>query len=457
MQSYIYSNILKLPEPKSFFGNSDRDKIAEEISKNIADVQKDLNKSYDQLNIDQNLLCTFYRDLSKNKKDGLGAAEDVRNTIDEIRKWREQMEEEFLAYAKSGWGSGKTIEEMFDEIFNPLFQAVEGLTAVVSNMGLGQIPFINTLPKMLENFSNIGKIVRKLPKEVREAAEAEAAEAKAAEKQKEDDAVNAAGGNKTWARIAYRYNNDSMLKKLVDEIVELFKAFWDLMELIASCAEIFAIMIILDKFKPVIDQFKIMIGDAVNIISNIYDFLKLLIKGKFALIEFFGKLLWSKVEGLWNILVYVSVGQNIETNALISGCWMDIVSAQCDISAFELSIDCLQNQMLCHNDNKMYDIYNNKIDEVNGILNDLKSKTPLEVKEIDSKEKELDALKKKKDKLVSYTVPTHSTLFLNSLSSHEFFLKNIESIYTQALDKNMSLDKYLNPEKEEEKPATPKT
>lgn len=451
MQSYIYSEVLKLPEPKTLFASSkDADKYEKSLNDEISKLQKDLSKSYEQLAIDQGLLCSFYKDSSDQSKNGLEAASEIRNTIEDIKKWRKEMEDEFLNYATTGWGSGMSIEDMVDSILNPLLQSVEGLTAVFSQMGLGNIPMLGTIPKMLQNFSNVGRIVRTLPKEVVDAARYQADSAKQIE---ESGSIEVVGGNQTWTNVAYKNSNDSTMKKIVDEIKSCFEAFLDLLQTIASCAEIFAIILIIDKFKPVIDQFKIMVGDAVTILENVEELLKLLVKGKFALIEFVGQLIWSKIEDLWNIIVYVSVGQGISTNALISGCWSDIVSVKCDISAIELSIDFVQNQLISHSDAKTMDVYRDKIDEAESFVKLLKSSSSPNMDSIRTEEKKLESLKTKEKILKTITAPEHGMQLSSSLSAIEFFEKNRSSIYQQLLDQNISLDSYLNPKKEEVKTA----
>ena len=457
MSSFVFSQ-LNLPSVGDVFGNLKDDAVAKKLQKEISEAQAKLSKSYSQLSEDQNVLCTLYRDFSKGTKDGLGAAADLKQAVKDIQKWREEMENALINYAKSGWGSGITVEEMFSQLFDPFLASLVPLTDIISQMGLQEIPILNTLPQMLQSFSSIGRIVSKMPSEIKNEARKQAKEAKEAEeaaKNADFEAYNKeVGGNKTWNRIVYAYNDDSLLKKIINEIVEAFKALLELIKTICSCAEIFAILLILDKFKPIIDQFKIIVGDVLNTLESIKTVLKALIEGEYAMIKLFGELLWSKVEDIYNIFLYIVSGRDLPSNALISGCWMDIVSAQCDISAATLSIDMLQNAMAVHADEKAIEAYSNKIDEVNGLIEDMKAATPLNAKEIQEEESRLASLQLYKDTIENVKNPKHRDKLEDSIESLERFKANKTQIYAAELAARTSQDDYLNVSAKEIPPST---
>ena len=449
MQSFVFSK-LNLPSASSVFGSLlEKDNVAEAIKKNISKAQEELNKSYSRLSEDQNLLCTLYRNFSKDSDKGLGVADDIKKTIREIKDWKEEMEDALFKYATTGWGSGKTIEEMFNELLDPFLAAFDPLQSIVSQLGLDQIPIINTLPQMIQSFSNLGRIINSMPSEIKNEARRQAKEAKEAEKEKKAKDFEAynerVGGNKTWNYIAYTYNDDSLLKKIIDEIVEAFKAVIEMIKTLCSCAEIFAILLIIDKFKPVIDQFKIMIGDAVVILENVETLFKMLIQGEYAMLKFFGKLLWSKVEDIYNILTYVCSGRDLPSNALISGCWMDIVSAQCDISSATLSVEWFQNAMKYHSDEKAVKSYSDKIDEVKANIEQMNSESVLDSEKIQAENERLSSLDGYMLALKNVKMPKDYDKLMKSIDESMVFDARKEKIYAAELAKRTSEDEYLNP------------
>lgn len=458
MDSYILKKVLPA-DPEAIIRklSQNGDKEIERLQKNISKLQADLSKSQTQLNSDNSILCGLYASFSKTEKDGLIAAEEVNSAIEELRALEKEMRKSLFDYAKTGWGSGRTAEEMFMELIDPMLAAVSSLSSVIQQMGLPQLPIVDQIPTMLQKFSSLGKIISKMPKEIKNAARKEAEEARKLEEAEEEEAEKAAiekakknGGNQTWALIAYRYNN-SPLKDVIDGIVKAFNALLDAIEMICSCAEIFAILLIIDKFKPIIDQFKIIVGDAVTILENVDVLLKQIIVGKFSMLELLGQLIWEKVRSVWDILVYACCSQGLTTNALISGCWADIVSAECDISSISFKLGTEESKLQLLIDNKTEEKYSDKIEKIEKYIENLKSKKDIDPEIIRSQTIEKDFLLKKKEKLVEEDYPYHKDQLAASMDISESFEENRAKIYAATLDSKLSLDKYLNPNASEEK------
>ena len=441
MANYIMSQ-LNLPKPKDVFGDSGEEYV-KKSEKEISKLQKSLSESYDRLNKDNNLLCTIYNDLLKSEKDGLGAASEIKEAISEIKKWREEMQDAFLEYATTGWGSGKTIEEMFNELFDPLLAALEPLNDVVSMMGLEELPFIGIVQRMITKFTELGRILSIMPDEIKDEARRQAELAKQAEKEAKRRDMEQKGANTTWKRLVYVYNDNSILKRLIDEIVECFNAFLEMLEVICSCAEIFAILMIMDKFKPVIDMFKLAVGDAITILENIKTLLKLLIQGKFAMLKFFQKLLWSKVEDISNLLTYLCSGMDLPSNVLISGCWMDIVSAKCDISSTQLSIDLVTAWLDKHNKTTTRDHIEDETEELRAYMNECMQSNRIE--EARELEKDLSGLTLQLKKYDTRILPNCENKISAADEAVQYMAANLSSIYASELEAATSQDEYLNP------------
>jgi len=430
------------------FQNTDEYQV--EVDKNLKYIRQDLNEKYSELKETNDVLCGIYQKLNETQKTGLGAAEDIRETIDEIRQLRQEMEEALMNYATTGWGSGKTFEEMFDELFMPFIEALDALADPISQLGLGEIPLINQIPELIKKFMTMGKIVSKLPPEIRNQAIAQAKQAKEELKKSYAEQREAAGANTTWKRLEYDYeNSDSIVWRLIREIVEIVKALFEMIEAICSCIEIFAILIIIDKFKPVIDQFKIMVGDAITILENVETLLKCLITGKYSMLKLLGKVLWSKIEGLIDFFTYVCTDMDLPSNALISACYMDLISCQCDISSLQLSVDYFEAESRAT------------------YTKNAKIKCAEEIK---NTEKRINALKKKKipvpakiqlqENVKSYLENLQEHLISSeneNLSASALIKLNIDSFegnksqtFKSLLAEKTSQDEYLNPKPKKE-------
>lgn len=427
------------------FKNTDQHQL--EIDRNLKYIRKDLDKKYAELQSDNDILCGVYTMLKDTKKEGLGAAEEIRETINEIRELKDEMENTLMEYALCGWGSGKSFEELFSELFDPLIEALDPLLDPISQLGIPEIPLINEIPNIIKKFTNMGRIISKLPPEIRNQAieEAKAAKekAKAAKEADYKSKREAAGANTTWTRMAYDYeNSDSFVWKLVREIVEIFKAVVEMIEAIASCLEIFAILIIIDKFKPVIDMFKLQLGDAITILTGVKDLLKCIITGKYSLIKLLGKVLMSKVEGIMDFFTYVCNGIDLPSNAMISACYMDIISCQCDISSLQLSIDYFENESKAIYENKTIEKCDKEIKNTEKKIEKLKKKDPPSVEKIALQEGVKEFLEKYSAELLSSNNET-----LSAITKCDTDIKNFEAnkgeLFRSMVIAQTSQDEYL--------------
>lgn len=425
------------------FKNTDQYQV--ELDKNLAALRKDLSKKYSELQSDNDILCAVYRQVNESQKEGLGAAEEIKSTIEEIRELKDQMEETLMNYAVTGWGSGKTFEEMFSELFDPLIAALDPLLDPISQLGIPEIPIISDIPALIQKFANLGRIISKLPPEIRRQAIAEAEEAKKQNKKSYKEKREASGANTTWKRMAYDYeNSDSIIWKIIREIVEIFKAVIEMIEAICSCLEIFAILIVIDKLKPVLDQFKIMVGDAITILEGVKDLLKCIITGKFSLLKLLQKVLMSKIESIVDILTYICSGTNLPSNALISACYADIISCQCDISAINLSVDYFEMESKIVYNYKMQEKCSKDIKNSEKMISKLEKKNPPPVKKIQLQNDAKEHLEKLSEKLESTQTENLSNslnLFINAIS----FDANKAELYRSLLIQKTSQDEYLNP------------
>lgn len=423
------------------FKNTDEYQV--ELDKNLKNLREDLSKKYSELESDNDILCSVYRQVKESQTEGLGVATELKSTIEEIRELKDQMETALMDYALCGWGSGRSFEEMFSELFDPLIEALDPLLDPISMLGIPEIPIISTIPELIKKFANLGRIISKLPPEIRRQAIAEAEEAKKQNKKTYEEKREAAGANTTWKRMAYDYeNSDSIIWKLIREIVEIFKAVIEMLETICSCLEVFAILIVIDKFKPILDQFKIMVGDAVTIFEGVKDLLKCIITGKYSLLKLLQKVLMSKVESIVDILTYVCSGTNLPSNALISACYADIISCQCDISAFQLSIDYLEGESKILYESKMIEKCEEDIKNSEKTISKLESKTPPSVKKIQLQKDIQDHLKELSENLTS-TQHEDLIMSLDNYIKASSFDANKQELYKALLIEKTSQDEYL--------------
>lgn len=444
--SKLIPNVSKLKES---FGNLISQKKDEAIEKNIERSKKaisDLETQYkevqEQVMAYKKILEELCNKVTDSKKEGLNVVAEIKNMVEQVKALRTEMENSLMSFAVTGWGSGKSAEEILDELVTPLIDSVLAMSDVIKKLELPDIPLIKDIPAMLQKFSNLGRIINHLPPELKNAARQKVEELKQSEASGEPIEAN---NGKTWSLAALKSTAENILNKIINDIVELYGAVVDMLEIICSCAEIYAILLLIDKFKPIIEQFKLMVGDVVTILTSSQELLKCVLSGKYAMLNMLKKVIKKKLEDAWNVLVYVCAGNGYSTDVLISGCWSSIVSSQCDLSSIALSIDLNKDILQNYIDASIVSKYSNKIDKIAGYINTLSAGNFIDSEKIEIESIRKSLFEQKKEKLLSVDFLKNYEHTLSSYAALVNFDINKVKLYSSLIDSNVSLDKFLNP------------
>lgn len=427
----------------------------------MQEYQNDILSDNIQIEEDRVLLEEYKNQKSETLNIGAMVKEELMKTINELQNTKNELEKELDAFAGVLWDefvshASQSPEEIFNQIFEPFLQALTPLMEVVSSVGLPEVPIIGNIQNIIQKIAKTGQLIAKLPKEVRDAARKEAEAKKKVEQELRKAEADAATAERKlkqenqnmswWERQKDDFKN-SPIGKVILEIVEIFKQVLQIITMICQCALYAAILMILEKLKPIIG----MLGDVVALVTNAYTVLKMLMFSQAQMLKFFYKMLEEKLSELYGIVTYViDGGWSLPVNFMISAIYADMLCCEYDISSinFEMSKLSLEHY-ISDKKEELEDLNSNKSkveaslenargDELNGtypqyMIDNLNTQLSIYENSINSTE----------------TIINDSESNLKTiLENQQFFTNNRAKKYRLELDKLTSEDNYLSAEPE---------
>lgn len=296
-----------------------------------------------QIDEDKELLEQYQNNKSETISIGTQIKNEILSALTELERTKAEMEAELESFALGMLesflehaNSQDVATEMFNMIFDPFIAALDPLMEVVGSVGLPEVPIIGNLKTIIQKIAKTGQIISKLPKEVREAARKEAEAQKNAEKAAaESEKALRQDGMSWWERQVDDFEN-SPFGKVCKEIVEIFKQIVDIIIMICQCAAMAALMMLLEKLKPILNA----LGDIIAIISNVQTVMRMLLYSSAQMIKYFYKMLEEKLTDLWNIVRYViDGGWSLPVNGMISAIHADMLCCEFEMSSINYQKD----------------------------------------------------------------------------------------------------------------------
>lgn len=313
----------------------------------------DLSSVQLQWNEDAALLSSYKEQKSDFQNIGFTIKNEILKSIDELRQTKDELESELAAFAGVVWDdfadhANQSAMDVFNQMFDPLMQAIAPLMDVVSNVGLPEVPILGNLQAVIQKIVKTGKLISKLPREVRDAARQEMADKKNVEKElrkAQADADEAArkykqiNQNMRWWDRQVDDFKASPFGKIILEIVDIFMQVIEVLKMICQCAVYAALIMLLEKLKPLLQQ----LGDIIALISNALTVMKMLMLSSAQLIRFFYKMLEEKLSELWGLVQYViGGGWSLPVNGLISAVHADMICCEFEMSSINMEINRLE-------------------------------------------------------------------------------------------------------------------
>lgn len=335
----------------------------------------DLSAVQLQWNEDAVLLSSYKEDKSEFENIGLTIKNEILKSIDELRQTKDELEQELAAFAGVVWDefsdhATQSAMDIFNQIFDPLMQAITPLMDVVSNVGLPEVPILGNLQAVIQKIAKTGQLISKLPRDVRNAARQEMADKKKAEKE-----LRKAQADADEAERKYKQINENMtwwdrqmddfkaspFGKIVLEIVDIFMQVLEVLTMICQCAVYAALLMLLEKLKPLLQQ----LGDIIALISNALSVMKMLMFSQAQLIRFFYKMLEEKLSELWGLVQYViGGGWSLPVNGLISAVHADMICCEFEMSSINMEIGRLQLDHKIENDVSNREMWQQRINSL---------------------------------------------------------------------------------------------
>lgn len=315
-------------------------------------VQENLNDlSVVQLQWDEDaaLLSTYKEQKSDTQNIGLMIKNEILKSIEELRATKDELEKELEEFAGVVWdefsdSANQSAMDIFNQIFDPLMQAITPLMDLVGSVGLPEVPIIGNLQSIIQKIAKTGQLISRLPREVRNAAREEAEKQKKAHKElakaqadteEAERKYKQVDQNMTWWDRQMDDFKNSPIGKILLEIVEVFIQVIEVLKMICQCAVYAALIMLLEKLKPLLQQ----LGTIISIITNALTVMKMLMFSSAQLIRFFYKVLEEKLSELWNIVRYViDGGWSMPVNGMISAIHADMICCEFEMSSINMEM-----------------------------------------------------------------------------------------------------------------------
>ena len=341
----------------------------------VQENMNDLSAVQLQWDEDAALLSSYKEQKEDFQNIGLMIKNEILKSVEELRQTKDELENELAAFAGVVWDdftnhANQSAMDIFNQIFDPLMQAITPLMDVVSNVGLPEVPILGNLQAIIQKIAKTGQLIAKLPKEVRAAARQEMEDKKKAEKE-----LRKAQAEADEAARKYKQINENMswwdrqmddfkaspFGKIVLEIVDIFMQVIEVLKMICQCAVYAALMMLLEKLKPILQQ----LGDIIALISNALTVMKMLMLSSAQMIRFFYKMLEEKLSELWGLVQYViGGGWSMPVNALISAVHADMICCEFEMSSINMELDRLQLGHKIELDGEMREMWQQRVNEL---------------------------------------------------------------------------------------------
>lgn len=429
--------------------------------------QNDLSGVQLQLEEDKTLLSSYKDQKSETIQIGMAIKNQIINTINELENTKNDLEKELQEFAGIVWDeftdhAGRSAEDIFNEIFEPFMQALTPLMDLVGSVGLPEVPIIGNLQAIIQKIAKTGQLISRLPKEVREAARKEADEQKKLEKERRTAEAEAAEAERKYKQVDQNMSwwdrqkddfRNSPFGKIILEIVEIFTQVIHVVWMICQCSVYAALLMLLEKLKPLLSQ----LGDIIALISNAFSVMKMLMLSSAQMIRFFYKVLEEKLSELWNVVRYViDGGWSMPINGMISAVYADMICCEFEISSINMEMGRISIDHNVDLDEDKIKEYEKRIKSLEGNLESAKAEDPRDASKImtltkmqrKTKENKAFALLKLDEDKAAYdsmladidsfkeTAPDQYTLELQKRTAADEFLQNSHKEIKEINEKN---------------------
>jgi len=369
-------------------------------------------------------------DISKFFSDVIAQLEKIKEQMQAEMNWEKFVDTLGDTFTSAFQAGRENAMDKLTAMLDPLTAAVVTLQdAVLTKMGIPDIPVIGNIQQILVKLGDIGRVVSRLPAETR-------AQARKAAKEEEE--------KKGGSALARLYEN-SILEKIVNQLVDLFWQALDLLKQIINCIYPFLLMMLIEKLKPVIEFFSLALGEIVGIAENAYTVAKMIIFNQAQLLNLFAETIRSKVEELWDVVRFFIHGGSLPNDAMISAVAMDIICCDFQIKADNLDINLIQaNQELYSKKvllEKLEKMWKNHEPLSHSQYTAMNSGIPFTIKQYES-----------------ILIPKYGEWIENfNKNKKEDFNKQYEELVSENLTKKLELEREAAEGAKEEEASTPET
>lgn len=419
----------------------------------VQEWQNDLSGVQAQWNEDDALLSSYKEQKSETVQIGMMIKSQILGAINELQRGRDDLEKELEEFAGVVWDefashSSRTAEDVFNDIFDPFLQALTPLMDVVGSVGLPEVPIIGNLQTLIQKIAKTGQLISRLPKTMRDAAKKEADEQRELEKKRiaaETEFADAerkykqVDKNMTWWDRQMDDFKNSPFGKILLEIVEIFKQVIQVVIMICQCAVYAALLMLLEKLKPLLQQ----LGDIIALISNALSVMKMLMLSSAQMVRFFYKMLEEKLSDLWNVVRYVIAGGwSLPVNGMISAIHADMICCEFEMSSINMEIGKLSLDHTIDLDSKDIRYLKDYVSNLDGQIDEAKNEDPRDSEEIE----DLETFKKDLNSVIAYSEAkkkNHEAALEEHIANMDAFSATAPGKYKVELEKRASEDKFL--------------